>query len=76
MQQVKDALMLSNLWCSAVLQLLDLDASALMTQQQQLQQQRPGADILVIAADVRDNKAMARAVREHMARWVCLKDAF
>lgn len=40
-----------------------------MAQQQQLQQQRSGVDILIVAADVCDNKEMQRAVNEHMARY-------
>lgn len=56
-----------------VLQLVDLDAPALMALKQQLQQQRPGVDILAMAANVCDNKAMARVVKEHMSRCVILQ---
>lgn len=37
-------------------------------QRQQLQQQAPGVDVLVVAADVCNRAAMERAVKEHVSR--------
>jgi hypothetical protein len=37
-------------------------------QRQQLQQQAPRVDVLVVAADVCNKAAMERAVREHVSR--------
>eukprot|EP00879_Flechtneria_rotunda_P012556 GHRR01013111.1.p1 GENE.GHRR01013111.1~~GHRR01013111.1.p1 ORF type:complete len:519 (+),score=205.96 GHRR01013111.1:42-1598(+) len=54
-----------------MLQLVDVDSSALMQQQSSLQQSA-GVDVLVMAADVCDNQAMARAFKEHVARFQSL----
>jgi hypothetical protein len=37
-------------------------------QQELLQQQAPGVDVMVVAADVCNTPAMQRAVREHISR--------
>jgi NAD(P)-dependent dehydrogenase (short-subunit alcohol dehydrogenase family) len=50
------------------LQLIDIDGAALLEQRKALQQAH-GVDVLVYAADVCDNSAVERAVREHAARW-------
>lgn len=43
----------------------------LRMQSQQLRQQQPQLDVLVVAADVCNKAAMERAVQEHISRWVC-----
>ena len=43
----------------------------LRMQSQQLRQQQPRLDVLVVAADVCNKAAMERAVQEHISRWVC-----